>query len=688
MATTKTVTYGIANVQRQALDTTDYIHALPLKSGAGTVFILTSLHGVHGAESVKEHELFLSTIFPKLEAFVAREKGTDGTEQRFEETVQEINRQIKTWLEHHPRGIDLAKSSVSLLLLCGKTLFLTGFGQFHGMYLHPETNGSIQNVDLLEDIRHEGIPEKDKVFRSVIMGEFEGKDALLVANNALLRAVTKKDLEHILLTLAAPGAAEQIKVIAEERTDRVFALVLRASTTESASQTASVTSADELLAAEKRTESVLTASSGGFLAFLPKVGPAILAAIRSFFGFLGSLVLVFVRSIIHFFRATVRTIFERERKLHKAREEYRASFAHLGASIKGLFTPSPFIAAANLFIFILLISLLVHQNTLYQKQRADAAREALVAQVTQISKTLQEAESQLIYRNEAGARAKLAEASTLFASRTAVVRELGATERIERQIQSIGAQLRREKTLTPKPLMLLPDPGAILLSADGATLAATMSGALFKDGTALAATTTGVTLPFRNENAMYLLHAGGDVTKVDAAGSATSMPGTLPTTLRAAVFYNSSLYGILQDSGVIVKSNAASSGWSTPKHWLKNDDDAVSGATTIAIDGDVYVGTPTSITQYRRGARTNWTQETADPAVKQMTKIWTSPDTSFVYALEPSANRILVYTKDTGSFLKQYLFPSLHATSDFLVDEKRNVLILLDGTSVYQAAME
>ena len=72
-----------------------------------------------------------------------------------------------------------------------------------------------------------------------------------------------------------------------------------------------------------------------------------------------------------------------------------------------------------------------------------------------------------------------------------------------------------------------------------------------------------------------------------------------------------------------------------------------------------------------------------EPKPQQITKIFTSAETKYLYLFDPAAKRIVVLNKE-GELTKQYLFETLENINDFTVNEKNKKIYLTSGSKIYQ----
>ena len=93
-----------------------------------------------------------------------------------------------------------------------------------------------------------------------------------------------------------------------------------------------------------------------------------------------------------------------------------------------------------------------------------------------------------------------------------------------------------------------------------------------------------------------------------------------------------------------------------------------------------------SIIRYMNGSEVGWKPGVVDPPLTDATDLWTDADSAYLYVLEPSTKRLIIYKKETGEFLVQYRSDAFSNLTDFLVDEKNYSIYLLTGPKLYSIA--
>jgi len=117
--------------------------------------------------------------------------------------------------------------------------------------------------------------------------------------------------------------------------------------------------------------------------------------------------------------------------------------------------------------------------------------------------------------------------------------------------------------------------------------------------------------------------------------------------------------------------------------WLDSSTQKTLPVKSFAIDGDIWILTKDNqIFRYYQGKY----QEALDvfiwPPVKNLTKIFTSPQLPYLYLLEPEQKRIIVLSKK-GEVVKQFQSEKFDQLLDFTVSPDGKIY-LLNNSKLYQ----
>ena len=149
--------------------------------------------------------------------------------------------------------------------------------------------------------------------------------------------------------------------------------------------------------------------------------------------------------------------------------------------------------------------------------------------------------------------------------------------------------------------------------------------------------------------------------------------------------YKFSLYFLDKKSGEIIKYPYLENfKWDSPQLWLNSQTKKAIEAKSMAIDGSIWILTENNeIDRYLRGSYKETLKLEFWPYFKNPTKIWTSPDLSYLYLLEPAQNRVIVLTKD-GKIVKQFKSEKFDNLLDFALSPDGKTIYLLNGLKIYK----
>lgn len=148
--------------------------------------------------------------------------------------------------------------------------------------------------------------------------------------------------------------------------------------------------------------------------------------------------------------------------------------------------------------------------------------------------------------------------------------------------------------------------------------------------------------------------------------------------------YNNRLYVLDSKDSSILRYNKATNEFNSPYAWLSSKND-LTKAVDLSIDGHVYVLTSDAkVIKFLKGELIDFKLENIDPPLSAPNKILVSPENKFIYILESSTRRLIIYDK-TGQFIIQYTSDNFNDIKDFQVNEESGELFFLNGTKVLKA---
>jgi len=149
--------------------------------------------------------------------------------------------------------------------------------------------------------------------------------------------------------------------------------------------------------------------------------------------------------------------------------------------------------------------------------------------------------------------------------------------------------------------------------------------------------------------------------------------------------YLSNLYFLDKENCQIIKySYLSKNNWGSAEKWLKDKMDC-ENPKSIAVDGSVYIlNSDNSISVYHSGLYQRIIIIDIYPNIKNITLIKTTKNTSNIYLLEPTNNRVIVIDKKDGEIIKQIQSSKFNNLKDIDISPTGQTIYLLNNTTIYK----
>lgn len=348
-----------------------------------------------------------------------------------------------------------------------------------------------------------------------------------------------------------------------------------------------------------------------------------------------------------------------------------------------------------LAILIIFAQTLVTQGKHSLTQQDSERYNELVAGITERQAL---AEGALIYHDDAGALKLLAEADEMvkLLPRTtrsraqqaeALERSLNLShKRLERQVEV--ANLQPWATLAELPngnrwVSLAVLNGVPYVLGSNRTVAELAEGGSIKNTLSLPAelgepagllTLPGTMLLVRGTNGTQAL--------VNTATKKISLLATPLELLDGSTYEKNFYYLSSREPTNIYRTSMAGVAFSTPARWLKGQTSLLSGALSLAVDGNIYVLRNGTIERYTRGVKTDFSPQRTTGLVAS-SLIRTDGASQYIYALSPAHNQVVVYDKQ-GKLVSQLNFPQNLPATTMGIDTISQTLYILSNHSVFK----
>ncbi|MDD2807101.1 MAG: hypothetical protein PHW95_01085 [Patescibacteria group bacterium] len=153
-------------------------------------------------------------------------------------------------------------------------------------------------------------------------------------------------------------------------------------------------------------------------------------------------------------------------------------------------------------------------------------------------------------------------------------------------------------------------------------------------------------------------------------------------------YFNGRLYILSENKRQIYRFRPSGSGFVADSEWYKDDSTKIAGATALTVDGAVYIlKNDGQVLKLENGVVQGFKVGAIDPPMSNPTKIKIPDGSKFIYVLDPTNNRLVIFDKQ-GKLINQYRSESFTNLKDFSVDEKNKKAYAISGSTVYGVPLE
>jgi len=153
------------------------------------------------------------------------------------------------------------------------------------------------------------------------------------------------------------------------------------------------------------------------------------------------------------------------------------------------------------------------------------------------------------------------------------------------------------------------------------------------------------------------------------------------------IAYTTKLYFLDPDNNQVWKYQKTVDGYTKVAPFFEdNSTISLSGASTFAIDGDMYLLINGVVNKYVQGVKVEYSLQNIPEhtgTIGTIKDIYASWNTNGLYLLDAINNRVIAFDKD-GKYRKQFIFSGITTPSKIFADEKIGSFWVMSGTQVYQ----
>jgi hypothetical protein len=565
---------------------------------------------------------------------------------------------------------------------------LTGIGGLMNMFLQKQEDGSFRSFDLFGSMDQPAQVDPAKPFASLICGDINPGDLLLVGSTNLERLRSELRMKERLTTLPPVTAALEIRQDLEKRgiPDNFIAAVIACTELKPPPEPVAATlpkvqnsteSIEQLHKNEQETNQRLAPVIAPLAKARDWKGMAVGAAGRM--------------------KTVALSLLPKRAGGERPRDAMALqSLRGLNAGYGSMFTKQrKLILIIGAAAIVLIVAGVIWWNH-SKKVAADIA--AWNGSYSGAQDNRNRAESDLIYGNETQARTELANADRILTTLpTDTADRQAKVIKLKQDLTDLHEKLKRVVNVdgVTELASLGPTvPGgsltAVLLSKDTA-YAVDASGSAILKINLTAKTTKRIPLPAgatdivsATEGMTSILFATKDG-KLFALGKADDSVAAMPwshaktsSTVDIAL-YASKIYSLDPQGNQVWRSQKSGSGFGAEAAYIKASNATLDNAVSIAIDSNVYVlKNDGTLIRFLSGGQEGFALSAVDPVIRAASSVWTDMNSTYLYVTDPADKRILVFDKN-GALKAQLTSSQILVPRDISVDEANRRAIVLDG---------
>lgn len=612
---------------------------------------------------------------------------------RFEKLVQRLNEAVAGFTEQEASPLNWNRINIFVIELSDGHMCFTGTGHLMNLFLQKQEDDSFRSFDLFGSLEQPTPIDGLKPFGSIICGDIKPGDLLIAGSTNLERLRSELRIKERLSTLPAVTAALEIRQDLERRgipDDFVAAIIACIEIKASAEIPAvpvstepekdrSTQSIERLREQEEETAKQLSPANP--VEEIRKTSTAMNSA----------------GDMVKRVAATAAGLFSRAKQTIQKRDHMAlASLRGMNAGYGTVFTKKKKTVA----IVVGALLILILGGSLWWKHSRKVSAEIAAWNVTFDGATDQRnrAESDLVYGNEARARAEIDKAREMIATLPTDTpdRQLKMSK-LSKDIGDLQERLKKivkvENTLELAALGAAANPGSLaapVLVKDTAYVVDQASGNILKISVATKETkrieipsgTGQIVSGTEGKDSILFATSDGNLLALSKSTDLVKPMGwshakTSSTT--DIVLYNAKIYSLDPSNSQIWRSQQSGNSFGGETSYIKASDAPVNDGVALAIDSNVYVLKANgSVVQFLSGGQVSFGLYPIDPPIRAASNIWTGVDSTMLYITDPADKRVLLFDK-SGTLKSQLTSTQFSQLRDLSVDETSKRMIVVDG---------
>lgn len=702
---------------------------VPLDARNGFVFLLATT-----TKTNTDTELLYQVLTEELER-LGTEFGKDANPQhRFEQFLGSLNELLAEHVREGRWSLPIERFNAIVGIAVEEQIYLSGTGELTALFLNKQASNRYQILNISRSIQTEQtLPTWEKAFAVVLDGDMHEGDVFCLCNKELQREIPADELNALLTTLPPTSSIEKIRQYFSVK-EEVLLIVLKigeriVQMKEGYARPLADLSVDRMVDNEEETAMLLEdrkPNIGRMVVWVfeklirRKMDSRLLQDLRktqpnwkSFLNKLEQLSRVLLKTTKRSAEKTLdatKQFTEKDTRKKILRQAATASrtfskkTTDLRQRLIGVSRSTKYLITG---VVVAVVILGVSLTWLSRSQAKSAELKAYNQKIADIEDLIERGSGAVIYKDENQARSLYVNAGALIETLPKETEEQQAKiTSLHEQIETSMNELRHMVTI-PNPALLADMEGLsdglfgnamtkngdqiYVYGSDARVYQLDKAQKLFKvTSTQAGSLLSPVTAASSDSGQIYGLSTEGVLQFKPDAQEQVRLDLSDPKTWIDITAYAGRLY-LLEPTGPgegqIYRYARSGSGFGNPTKWIEAKTTELDKAVSMIIDGNVFVlKSNGSILRYDNGSEVGWKAGVVDPAITGASDIWTDSDSKFLYILEPTTKRLIVFKKDTGEFVVQYRSDTFKDMTDFVVDEKDYTIYVLTGSKVYSIA--
>lgn len=617
---------------------------------------------------------------------------------RFEKMTEQLNQAVANFVKSEPTPLSWNRINIFALEVSEHGVCLTGVGRMCNLFLQKQTDGTHRSFDLFNSLEQPTEIDPLKPFASFICGDFHPGDVFFAGTGNFERLRQELGLKERLLAAPPVTVALDLKQELERRripdhfSGLVVSNVLQAASAvpvfekstpeiKTEAERSVVELHEERMETEAYVESMvspLSASGGNALAKALKT---------------------------HFTdaKAAITERMQKKPAVHAMPPQTTDPLTL--ASLRGMSSGhgASLTTATKRKIAIAGISaiVLIGGGIWIQHARKSSAEQALWNAVyTQAVDKQTRADGDLIYQNDDGARQLLKEALSLTEGLdTKTAERKTAKEKLEQDLLALRTRLRKEQRVDQPVVayqtadgsvgpLAFTDAGLVIVAAGSTStnVLVTTNGAVTASIPLPQEATPVVSLAVEKAGilALTLQKQLALISLTKKTAGLVSFATTAANSTQSMSLYNGRLYVLDPAGQMIWRYSPAGTGFGQERGYLKVPAADLAQGLTLGIDSNVYAGLSDGrLMKFLSGEEVSWDASKIDPALTEITSLWTSVDSERIVVLDGKSKRVVIYDKN-GKLVSQIISTAFKQPTGITVDPKGKKIYVSDGMRALQ----